>query len=264
MGSERPYASSHNPGVEVRGTTAIVTGAARGIGLAIVRRLVAEGASVLIVDLDEAEGRRVVEELRAGNADVAFLAADVTDPAAVEATVTHAVETFGGLEILVNNAGNYDEPVFPDAPVEHWSRTLDLNLRSVMFGIQSALPAMTAAGAVVNIASSAGLPGAPHPGPEYAIAKAGVMRLTECMAPLAERGIRVNCVCPHTVATENVLATIAELRAKGDELPGPLRGELIPPEEIASAVVRFVEDETLAGRVLVCRGGRDAELLPSG
>jgi 3-oxoacyl-[acyl-carrier protein] reductase len=88
------------------------------------------------------------------------------------------------------------------------------------------------------------------------------MRLTECLAPLAERGIRVNCVCPHTVATEQVLATIAELRAKGEELPGPLRDDLIPPEQIADAVVRFVEDESLAGRIVVYRGGREPELLP--
>jgi 3-oxoacyl-[acyl-carrier protein] reductase len=247
--------------VEIRGTTAIVTGAARGIGLAVTRRLVAEGASLLLVDVDEPEGRRVAEELRAGDAEVAFVATDVTDPAAVEAVIANAVERFGGLEILVNNAGGYDEPVFPDAPVEHWSRTLDLNLRAVMFGIQSALPAMTAGGAIVNVASSAGLPGSAHPGPDYAVAKAGVMRLTECLAPLAELGIRVNCVCPHTVATENVLRTIGELHAQGEELPEPLRGELIRPDEIADAVVRLVEDETLAGRILVCRGGREAELL---
>jgi NAD(P)-dependent dehydrogenase (short-subunit alcohol dehydrogenase family) len=180
----------------------------------------------------------------------------------VEAMVGHAVEAFGGLEILVNNAGGYDEPVFPDAEVERWSRTLDLNLRSAMLGIQFVIPAMTSGGAIVNIASSAGLPGSPHPGPEYAIAKAGVIRLTECMAPLAERGIRVNCVCPHTVATENVLATIAELEAQGAERPEPLRDELISPERVADAVVGFVEDDSTAGRVLVLRGGNEPELLP--
>ena len=247
--------------MEVRGTTAIVTGAARGIGLAVALRLADEGASILVVDLDEAEGQLAAEKLAQRGVDARFLAADVTDPGAVEAMVGHAVENFGGLEILVNNAGGYDEPVFPDAPVRHWSLALDLNLRSAMFGIQFAIPAMTNGGAIVNIASSAGLPGPPHPGPEYAIAKAGVMRLTECMAPLAERGIRVNCVCPHTVATDGVLATIAELEAEGAELPGPLRDEPIPPEQVADAVVRFVEDETMAGRVLVLRGGNEPELL---
>jgi NAD(P)-dependent dehydrogenase (short-subunit alcohol dehydrogenase family) len=248
--------------VEVRGTTAIVTGAARGIGRAISRRLADEGVSILVVDRDEPKGQRVTEELARRGVEAQLLVADVTDPVQVEAMVEQAVEAFGGAEILVNNAGGYDEPVFPDAPVEHWSRTLDLNLRSAMYGIQFAIPAMTNGGAIVNIASSAGLAGSPHAGPEYAIAKAGVMRLTECMAPLAERGIRVNCVCPHTVATENVLATIAELQAQGAELPGPLRDDLIPPERVADAVVRFLEDDTLAGRIIALRGRTEAELLP--
>jgi NAD(P)-dependent dehydrogenase (short-subunit alcohol dehydrogenase family) len=248
--------------VEVRGTTAIVTGAARGIGRAISRRLADEGVSILVVDRDEPKGQRATEELARRGVETQLLVADVTDPVQVEAMVEQAVVAFGGVEILVNNAGGYDEPVFPDAPVEHWSRTLDLNLRSAMYGIQFAIPAMTNGGAIVNIASSAGLAGSPHAGPEYAIAKAGVMRLTECMAPLAERGIRVNCVCPHTVATENVLATIAELQAQGAELPGPLRDELIPPERVADAVVRFLEDDTLAGRIIALRGRTEAELLP--
>jgi NAD(P)-dependent dehydrogenase (short-subunit alcohol dehydrogenase family) len=248
--------------VEIRGTTAIVTGAARGIGLAVGRRLADEGASILVVDVDETNGERAARELAQRGGEARFLTADVTDPAEVEAMVSQAVEAFGGLEVLVNNAGGYEEPVFPDAPPEHWSRTLDLNLRSVMLGIQFAIPVMTSGGAVVNIGSSAGLPGSPHPGPDYAIAKAGVMRLTECMAPLAERGIRVNCVCPHTVATEAVLETIAALEAKGAELPGPLRDEPIPPERVADAVVRFVEDESMAGRILVLRGANEAELLP--
>src|SRR5919197_1396990 len=197
--------------MEIRGATAIVTGAARGIGLAVAQRFATDGASVLVADIDAEQGNRVAREIASGGADVAFLSADVTDAAAVEAMVVHAVETFGGLEIVVNNAGGYDEPVFPDAPVEHWSRTLDLNLRAVMLGIQFAVPTMTSGGAVVNIASSAGLGNAPHPGPEYAVAKAGVIRLTECLAPLAERGIRVNCVCPQTVATEAVRRPIDDL-----------------------------------------------------
>src|SRR4029453_18190895 len=104
---------------------------------------------------------------------------------------------FGGLDILVNNAGGFPYPVFPDAPLEHWSRSFDLNLRLTMAAIHFAVPVLqrNGGGAIVNIASSAGLGLAPHPAPEYAVAKAGIMRLTTCLAPLAERGIRVNCVC---------------------------------------------------------------------
>jgi NAD(P)-dependent dehydrogenase (short-subunit alcohol dehydrogenase family) len=250
--------------VELQGKTAIVTGAARGIGRVTAECLAREGASVVAADLNEPEGRRVVEAIRAGGGTASFVVADVTRERDVEYLVLEAERRFGSLDILVNNAGGYDEPVFPDASIEHWTHTLDLNLRSVLLGIHFAIKAMAerGGGAVVNIASSAGLGFAPHPGPEYAVAKAGVMRLTACLAPLAERGIRVNCVCPHTVATPNVLQTIEELRREGRELPPTMQGDLLEPEEIADAAVELIRDESLAGRVLVCRGGQPPSLLP--
>jgi NAD(P)-dependent dehydrogenase (short-subunit alcohol dehydrogenase family) len=244
--------------VEIGGRTAIVTGGARGIGRAISSRLAAEGARVLVVDRDEPEGRAAADEFGAD-----FFSADVTKEADVQAMIGYAERRLGRLDILVNNAGGYDDPVFPLAPLEHWTRTLELNLIAVMLGIHYALPAMAGGGAIVNVASSAGLGLAPHPGPEYAAAKAGVIRLTAALAPLADRRVRVNCVCPHTVATETVLATIAEAEARGAELPAPLRDELIEPGEIADAVVELVRDDDLAGRVMVCWGGKPRRLLPN-
>jgi NAD(P)-dependent dehydrogenase (short-subunit alcohol dehydrogenase family) len=210
-----------------------------------------------VVDQDESAGRATADELGAD-----FFPADVTKEADVRAMIGHAERELGGLDILVNNAGGYEQPVFPDAPLEHWAQTLELNLIAVMLVIHYAMPAMRGrGGAIVNVASSAGLGHAPHPGPEYAVAKAGVIRLTETLAPLDERGVRVNCVCPHTVATENVLATIAQLEGEGAELPPPLRGELIEPEEIADAIAELVRNDDLAGRVMVCWGGKLPRLL---
>jgi NAD(P)-dependent dehydrogenase (short-subunit alcohol dehydrogenase family) len=255
-GGFRPVESR---GVEIGGKTAIVTGGARGIGRSISARLAAEGAQVLVVDQDESAGRTTADELEAG-----FLRADVTKEADVRAMIGHAERELGALDILANNAGGYEQPVFPDAPLEHWSRTLELNLIAVMLGIHYAVPAMAGrGGAIVNVASSAGLGLAPHPGPEYAAAKAGVIRLTAALAPLAERRVRVNCVCPHTVATEKVLATIARLEPEGAELPPPLRGELIEPEEISDAVAELIRNDDLAGRVMVCWGGKLRRLLPN-
>jgi NAD(P)-dependent dehydrogenase (short-subunit alcohol dehydrogenase family) len=236
--------------VEIRGKAAVVTGGSRGIGQAIVERLTEEGADVLVVDLEAPAG-------------AAYFRADVTRQDDFERMIAEAEHRFGGLDILVNNVGNYEPPVFPDAPIDHWTRTLDLNLRSVMLGIHFGVRAMAkrGGGAIVSIASTAGLGFEPHPGPEYATAKAAVMRLTACLAPLAERGIRVNCVCPHTVATEAVRETIDRLQTEGRPLTWDLEGVLLEPEEVAAAVVEVIQEETLAGRIMVCRGGEPPRLL---
>jgi NAD(P)-dependent dehydrogenase (short-subunit alcohol dehydrogenase family) len=250
------------PPVDVAGKTALVTGAGAGIGLTIAVRLGAEGTAVVVSDIDTG-GAATVDQIVQDGGKASFIRADVTRDDDVEAMVAHAKRTFGGLDILINNAGGYDEPVFPDASLEHWSRSLDLNLRSAMVAIHFAVRAMDrrGGGAIVNIASSAGRGLAPHPGPEYATAKAGLMRLTACLAPLAERGIHVNCVCPHTVGTPAVRKRIAELQAEGEELPPPLRDVLLEPDEVAAATLAIISNESLAGRVLVLVGGQKPELL---
>jgi NAD(P)-dependent dehydrogenase (short-subunit alcohol dehydrogenase family) len=249
--------------VDVAGKTALVTGAGTGIGRVIALRLACEGAAVVVNDVDEPTGIQTSADIAETGGKASFARADVTQDAELEAAVVHAERTFGGLDILINNAGGFPYPVFPEAPLEHWSRSFDLNLRSAMVAIHFAVPALqrNGGGAIVNIASSAGLGLAPHPAPEYAVAKAGIMRLTACLAPLAESGIRVNCVCPHTVATPAVRQRIAELQADGEELPGPLQDVLLEPEEVADAVVEFIKDESAAGRVLVLVGGHEPNLL---
>jgi NAD(P)-dependent dehydrogenase (short-subunit alcohol dehydrogenase family) len=234
--------------VHIEGQTALVTGGASGIGKAIAERLVRAGADVIVADIERAAGQ-----------PHRFLEVDVTDRADVERMIAEATPS-----ILVNNAGGYSPPVFPDAPPEHWEYTLHLNLRAVMLAIHFAVPAMArrGEGVIVNIGSSAGLGLGPHPGPEYAAAKAAVVRLTASLASLAESGIRVNCVCPHTVGTAAVRDRIAELEARGDPLPADLAVQLIEPEEVANAVIELIGDDTLAGRVMVMRGDEPRRLLP--
>jgi NAD(P)-dependent dehydrogenase (short-subunit alcohol dehydrogenase family) len=229
--------------MEIRGKVAVVTGAAAGIGRAIGGALAGEGAAVVIGDVDRDEGRRAAEELGAH-----FVATDVL----VDEELGALIDAAEGLEILVNNAGGAPEPNYPEAPVEHWSRTLELNLRSAMVATQLALEAMTAGGAIVLVSSIAGYGLGPHRAPEYAAAKAGLIRLAGALSPLAEtRGVRVSCICPDYVDTPSVRRS---LDAMSDEERAAVP-ELVSADEIARLVLNLIRDEGSAGRVVVRPAG---------
>jgi NAD(P)-dependent dehydrogenase (short-subunit alcohol dehydrogenase family) len=239
--------------MDLNGMTALVTGAADGIGAGIAERLVAEGMYVVIADPDETTGRATAARIGGS-----FVAADV----ATEAGVRAAIEAAGPVGVLVNNAGGIEEPCFPASGPAKWGRTLDLNLGAVMLATQLALPAMAGrgGGAVINIGSTAGLGTASHGAPEYAVAKAGVIRFTACLAPLRDTmGVRVNCICPGLVDTPSsrrsrARMTSAELAA----LP-----PVLAPADIGAAAMVFLADDSLAGRIVLCRqGGEPPRLLP--
>jgi NAD(P)-dependent dehydrogenase (short-subunit alcohol dehydrogenase family) len=249
--------------VEIEGKIALVTGAgAAGTGRAIARALAGKGATVAVNDLDEEGGTRTVELIEADGGTAGFVQADVTREDEIRAAIRFAVETFGGLDILVNNAGGTPSPHFPDAPVDHWSRTIDLNLRGPMLAIQHALPEMRkrGEGAVVNISSVAGVGWQPHSSPEYSAAKSGLARLTATLAPLAERDrVRVNCIVPNWIETLEVLT---EIEAMSPEERAGVPTVMTKPEEIASLAVELVENEGLAGRVFIWWTGKEPRAVP--
>ena len=251
--------------MEIDGRIALVTGGGgAGSGRAIVVRLARAGAAVVVADVDEQGGAETVRRVEEKGGRAVFVRADVTLEDDVEEMIRVAEARFGGLDILVNSAGGTPEPHFPDAPVEHWSRYLDLNLRGPMLAIHHALPAFRrrGGGAVVNIASVAGYGTAPHSSPEYSAAKAGLIRLTATLAPLAEReNVRVNCIIPNWIGTDQVKADVA---AMTPEERADVPDELTAPEDIADAVARFVEDEGHAGRILLWWSGEPPRLLPVG
>jgi NAD(P)-dependent dehydrogenase (short-subunit alcohol dehydrogenase family) len=237
--------------MRIEGRVAIVTGAgAEGTGRAIAVELARRGASVVVSDIDPVGGNETVHRIEAADGRAAFVRGDIRVGDDVEYMVAFAEQTFGGVDILVNNAGGTWRPHFPNCTPEHWNAALDLNLRGPMLAIQVALEAMRrrGGGSVVNISSVAGLGYAVHDSPEYAAAKAGLIRLTATLAPLAETDhVRVNCVVPHWIDTEEVRREIS-LMSPQDQAEVPV---LLQPTSVAEALVGIVEDDTLAGRVFV-------------
>ena len=188
--------------IDLTGKTAIVTGASRGIGEAGARRMHAAGANVVLLARSEGDIERIAEEL--GERALA-VACDVADWASMSAAVEQTVERFGGLDVLVNNAGLID-PVarLEEADPADWKQVMDVNLLGVFHGIRAALPAMKrgGGGTVVNISSGAAT-GALEGWSHYCATKAGVLSLTRCLhKEEAENGIRCVGLSPGTVATE--------------------------------------------------------------
>jgi len=253
--------------MDVEGKVALVTGAGMGIGKAIALRLAAEGAAIVVNDIDSS-GRQTAEEIERASGRAAFVHADVASEFDVQKMIAFAEETFGGLDILVNNAAPpVYPPFFPQSDVNRWRRTLEICLVGTMLTIQHGLPAMAkrGGGAIVNLSSQAGIGFHPHDAPEYAAAKAGIVRLTGTLAPLGDRSnVRVNCICPNWVATEKVLALVShltpEMRAAWH---CPELDNLARPEDIADAVVALVRDDTLAGRTMLYDGRGEQLLVPA-
>ena len=219
------------------GRTAIVTGAARGIGLAIARRLTRDGLRVAIADVDVETARHQADALQAAGAGALAVRTDVTDPAGVEAMVGTVLEHWDHLDVLVNNAGiaGRSAPV-QDLSLEEWQQVLAVDLTGVFLCCQAAVRAMLprASGRIVNIASIAGKEGNPNLAP-YSAAKAGVIGLTKALGKeLAQSGILVNAVTPAVIETD-ILRQVSEEMVQYMVGRIPM-GRVGRPEEVAELV----------------------------
>ncbi|KLU09721.1 SDR family NAD(P)-dependent oxidoreductase [Kocuria sp. SM24M-10] len=229
------------------GKVALVSGGAQGIGAAVVRRFVEEGASVLVGDVSFRGG-----ELLGHGGAVHAVRLDVTSPEDWASAVRTAVEKFGGLDVLVNNAGVSHIAPVAEHPVEEWERVLAINLTGPFHGIQAVVPALRArgGGSVVNIASTAALRGF-RGAPGYTASKFGLRGLTRSAAlDLATDHIRVNAVLPgftRTPATEAIRADPALIAL----------GRTADPAEIAASVLHLASDEAsfVTGAEYVVDGG---------
>jgi NAD(P)-dependent dehydrogenase (short-subunit alcohol dehydrogenase family) len=247
--------------VDLPGRVAIVTGGAAGAGATMVSRLVDEGVAVVVADVDVAAGEAAVGALRERGGEASFVRADVRVDGDVEQMVGVAEERHGGVDILVNNAGGWGPTAnFPYASALQWGAALDLNLRGPMLATQLVLEPMKrrGGGAVVNVASTAGIGRAPYESPEYGAAKAGLIRFTTCMAYAREEtGVRVNCVVPDWIATERAKGELAAMTAEQRAAEAPL----VDPGELADAVVELIADDALCGRVVLLLRGEPRRML---
>jgi 2-hydroxycyclohexanecarboxyl-CoA dehydrogenase len=236
---------------------AVVTGAASGIGRATAEALAAEGARVIVADIDREGGEKTVATLRERGADAEFFAVDMTDAASITAFADAVNAKYGAVDVLVNGAGWGRTHPFWEGTPELWNKLIALNLVGPMTLAKALLPPMLERkrGRIVNIASDAGRVGSLGE-TVYAGAKGGLIAFTKSLArETARHGINVNCVCPGPTETP-LLAAVPEAHLEAFKKAIPLR-RFAQPSEVADAVAFFAgaQSNYVTGRVLSVSGG---------
>lgn len=242
------------------GKVALITGASSGLGRVGAERFAAEGARVVIADI--AGGDEAVEAIAAAGGDAAFVACDVTNPDSVENAVNFAVETYGGLHVLYNNAGvmlsDDDNPV--TTSVETYQKTMDINVLGTMLGCKFAIPAMQASGggSIVNVASFVAHLGAATPQIAYTASKGAVLAMTREIAVIyARQGIRCNALCPGPIMTPMLAKFLSDDAKRNRRLVHIPMGRFGEPGEIANGALFLASDEAswMTGQSLIIDGG---------
>ena len=244
----------------VDGETAVVTGAAQGIGEAIAWKLGAEGAAVIIADRQAEKAEGVADDLREEGVEALAVDCDVTDRGDTEHMADRAEEEFGGVDILVNNAGVGSAGSFEDLEPDAWDLVLDVNLTGPYNCSRAVVPGMIERGhgRVINISSMAGRNISYHGAANYTASKWGLIGLTKHMAwDVGEHGITVNAVCPGATETDLTRegTTEAERAETAEKIPV---GRWADPEDQAEAVLYFASDAGAftTGTVLEVDGGQ--------
>ncbi|NTU25849.1 dihydroanticapsin 7-dehydrogenase [Bacillus tequilensis] len=247
--------------------TVLITGGASGIGYAAVQAFLNQQANVVVADIDEEQGEAMV---RKENSDrLHFVQTDITDEAACQHAVQSAVDTCGGLDVLINNAGIEIVSPIHEMELSDWNKVLEVNLTGTFLMSKHALKHMLAAGKgnIINTCSVGGLVAWPDI-PAYNASKGGVLQLTRSMAvDYAKHQIRVNCVCPGIIDTplneksflENNEGTLEEIKKEKAKVNPLLR--LGKPEEIANVMLFLASDLSsyMTGSAITADGGYTAQ-----
>jgi NAD(P)-dependent dehydrogenase (short-subunit alcohol dehydrogenase family) len=249
--------------MQLRGKTALITGAAGGIGRATAALFAREGAAVSLVDLNEEVGREVAREISAGGGRAIFERADVACAVDCRRVVERTVREFGGIHILFNNAGIIRRASVVEISATEWDAVMAVNVKSVFLMCREVIPLMALAqgGSIINTASGWGLAGGARAA-AYCASKGAVVLMTKAMAiDHGRQNIRVNCICPGDTDTAMLRREARQLGEPEDgflsESANRPLGRVGKPEEIAQAALYLASDASsfVTGTALVVDGG---------
>ena len=248
----------------LKGKVALISGAAKGMGAVEARMFAKEGASLVLGDVLEDEGKKLASEISAAGITCIFTPLDVRKASEWELAVTKATSAFGRLNVLVNNAGVTSRMNLLDTPEEDWDRVLDINAKGSFLGIKAVIPAMkrSGGGSIVNISSQMGLVGGDFSSPQYQASKGAVRILTKSVAiQYASEGIRCNSVHPAPIETDMTADVRADEKRLADMVRRIPMGRYGKPEEVAYAVLYLASNESsfVTGSEVVVDGGWTAQ-----
>jgi len=242
------------------GQVAIVTGGANGIGRACASAFAAEGAAVVVADIDAEAGPAAVQAIEAGGGQALFVKTDVGDAGQVQRLIERALARFGRLDVLINNAGIIKTADFLEISEADFDAVLRVNLKGIFLVGQAAarVMALRGKGAIVNMSSTNAVVAIPNQVP-YAASKGAVNQLTKVMAlALADKGVRVNAIGPGSIMTELLQTVMSDAAARHKILSRTPLGRCGEPEEVAKVALFLASDEAsyITGQTIYPDGGR--------